>query len=140
MLTGHRGSPTGVLPLGAVSAACYPHVMPVVAHSRTIASHFVREMLGGAERRGENIAWFLDQVGISPAILEQPRARVRFGQVTRLLQLLWRHLDDELMGFTRRPLPYGSFAMMCCAVLPCLTLQHSLQRANRFYHLIQGGR
>lgn len=113
--------------------------MPVT-HSRTIASHFVREMLVGAERRGENIAWFLGQVGISPAILEQPRARVRFGQVTRLLQLLWRHLDDELMGFSRRPLPYGSFAMMCCAVLPCLTLQHSLERANRFYHLIQGGR
>ena len=82
--------------------------------SRTIAGHFVRDMLVGAERRGENIAWFLDQVGISPAILEQPRARVRFGQVTRLLQLLWRHLNDELMGFTRRPLPYGSFAMMCC--------------------------
>jgi hypothetical protein len=53
--------------------------------SRTIAGHFVRDMLVGAERRGENIAWFLDQVGISPAILEQPRARVRFGQVTRLL-------------------------------------------------------
>jgi AraC-like DNA-binding protein len=140
MLMRYRGAPARVLRLGAVIAACYPHVMPVVTHRRTIASHFVREMLGGAERRGENIAWFLDQVGISPPILDQPRARVPFEQVMRLLQLLWQHLDDELMGFTRRPLPYGSFAMMCCAVLPCVTLRHALQRANRFYKLVQGGR
>jgi AraC-like DNA-binding protein len=117
----------------------FTYIMPVT-HSRTIASHFVCEILRGAERRGENIVWYLDQVGIPPAILQQTRARVPFEQVTRLMQLLWQRLDDELLGFTRRPLPYGSFAMMCCAVLPCLTLQHALRRANRYYHLIQRGR
>ena len=62
---------------------------------RTIASHYARAALGGARRAGYDYLGLLQQLGITPEQLTEPRARIAPEQFTRLLQMLWLALDDE---------------------------------------------
>ena len=102
---------------------------------RTIASHFVRAALRGAERQGQDCSPLLRQAGIQPALLEEPRARIAPEQFARLLQLLWESLDDEYLGFGRLRSKRGTFAMMCHAIIHCRTLDKALGRGALFYGL-----
>ncbi|WP_220813984.1 AraC family transcriptional regulator [Pseudomonas paralcaligenes] len=102
---------------------------------RTIASHFVRAALRGAERQGRDYAPLLREVGIRPALLSEPRARIAPEQFTRLLQGLWALLDDEYMGFGSIPSKRGTFAMMCHAIIHCHSLEKALVRGMLFYGL-----
>src|SRR3989338_7256388 len=102
---------------------------------RTIASHFVRAALRGAERQGHDCPALLRELALQPALLEEPRARIAPEQFTRLLQRLWETLDDEYMGFGRQPSKRGTFAMMCHAIVHCRTLDKALGRGALFYSL-----
>ncbi|BBP66558.1 transcriptional regulator [Pseudomonas sp. Cab53] len=102
---------------------------------RTIASHFARAALGGARRQGFDYLPLLQQLGISPQLLEESRARIAPEQFARLLQSLWQQLDDEYLGFGRAPSKPGTFAMMCHALIHCRTLGKALQRGLLFYGL-----
>lgn len=102
---------------------------------RTIASHFVRAALRGAERQGQDCSPLLRRAGIQPAVLEQARARIAPEQFARLLQLLWEALDDEYLGFGRIRSKRGTFAMMCHALIHCRSLDKALGRGALFYSL-----
>ncbi|WP_137805320.1 AraC family transcriptional regulator [Pseudomonas sp. G(2018)] len=102
---------------------------------RTIASHFARAALRGAQRRGYDYSQLLQQVGISPELLDEPRARIAPEQFTRLIQALWLALGDEYLGFGQAPSKPGSFAMMCHAVIHCRSLDKALNRGLLFYSL-----
>ena len=102
---------------------------------RTIASHFARAALGGARRSGFDYAPLLQQLGISPELLDEPRARIAPEQFTQLIQNLWLALDDEYLGFGNAPSKPGSFAMMCHALIHCRNLEKALQRGLLFYSL-----
>ena len=106
---------------------------------RTIASHFARAALGGARRLGHDCSNLLQQLGISPELLEEPRARIAPEQFTRLIQGLWLALDDEYLGFGPVPSKTGSFAMMCHALIHCRNLDRALHRGLLFYSLFPGG-
>ncbi|MGH8384117.1 MAG: AraC family transcriptional regulator [Pseudomonas sp.] len=102
---------------------------------RTIASHFARAALRGAQRHGYDYSDLLQQLGISPELLDEPRARIAPEQFTRLLQSLRLGLNDEYLGFGQgRSMP-GSFAMMCHAVIHCRNLEKALNRGLLFYSL-----
>ena len=105
---------------------------------RTIASHFARAALGGARRHGYNYSSLLQQLGISPELLDEPRARIAPEQFTQLIQALWLALDDEYLGFGQAPSKPGSFAMMCHAVIHCRSLDKALNRGLLFYSLFPG--
>jgi hypothetical protein len=64
---------------------------------RTIASHYARAALGGARRAGYDYGP-VAAGGHHPELLNEPRARIAPEQFTRLLQMLWRELDDEYLG------------------------------------------
>jgi AraC-like DNA-binding protein len=102
---------------------------------RTIASHFARAALGGARRQRFDYAPLLQQLGISPELLDEPRARIAPEQFARLLQALWVALADEYLGFGRAPSKPGTFAMMCHTLIHCRTLGKALQRGLLFYSL-----
>lgn len=102
---------------------------------RTIASHFVRAALRGAQRQGLDCSAILREVNIQPALLDEPRARLAPEQFARLIQLLWERLSDEYMGFGQRRSKPGTFAMMCYALIHCHTLEKALQRGTLFYSL-----
>ena len=73
----------------------------------TVEIHFVNAALHGMRRRGRDVAAVLAQAGISPQWLGEPRARVSFEQFSRLVQAIWVHLDDELIGFGAAPIRFG---------------------------------
>ncbi|CAM3031270.1 MULTISPECIES: AraC family transcriptional regulator [Pseudomonas] len=106
---------------------------------RTIASHYARAALGGARRAGYDCSTLLQQLGITPELLAEPRARIAPEQFTRLLQMLWRALDDEYLGFADAPSKRGTFAMMCHALIHCRTLEKALERGLLFYSLFPQG-
>ena len=102
---------------------------------RTIASHFVRAALRGAERHGLDYTPLLRQLNIQPALLDEPRARIAPEHFASLMQLLWESLDDEFMGFGRQRSKRGTFAMMCYAIIHCRSLEKALTRGGLFYSL-----
>ena len=101
----------------------------------TIASHFVRAALRGAEQQGHDCSAILRQLNIQPALLDEPRARIAPEQFAQLMQLLWECLDDEYMGFGRQRSKRGTFAMMCYAIIHCRSLEKALVRGGLFYSL-----
>lgn len=102
---------------------------------RTIASHFVRAALRGADRHGLACDLILRQAGIQSAVLVEPRARIAPEQFALLMQLLWEALDDEYLGFGRQPSKRGTFAMMGHAIIHCRSLEKALSRGAMFYSL-----
>ncbi|AIG02344.1 AraC family transcriptional regulator [Pseudomonas fluorescens] len=106
---------------------------------RTIASHYARAALGGAHRAGYDCSTLLQQLGITPELLAEPRARIAPEQFTGLLQMLWQALDDEYLGFADGPSKRGTFAMMCHALIHCRTLEKALERGLLFYSLFPQG-
>ena len=102
---------------------------------RTIASHFARAALSGARRQGLDCNDLLQELGIHPQWLDEPRARIAPQQFTDLIQRLWQRLDDEYLGFAQVPSKRGTFAMMCHALIHCRNLEKALQRGLLFYSL-----
>jgi AraC-like DNA-binding protein len=97
---------------------------------------FVAAALQSVRARNLNADELLQRVGLSPALLQVPQARVsaqNYGQLWRLVALT---LDDEFFGQDSRRMKAGSFAMLCHSVLGCRTLGHALDRCLRFYGLI----
>ncbi|WP_150279000.1 AraC family transcriptional regulator [Halopseudomonas salina] len=104
-------------------------------NNRSVAIHFVRAALYGAERHGHDSRTLMSAAGINPDLLEQPRMRVDADQYAHLIKLLWETLEDELMGFGPVRSRPGTFAMMCHALIYCGTLERALQRGMLFYSL-----
>ncbi|HDZ55337.1 MAG TPA: AraC family transcriptional regulator [Pseudomonas xinjiangensis] len=102
---------------------------------RTIASHFVRAALRGAQRRGLECQPLLRQAGIPDAVLREPRARIAPAQFASLIQCLWEALDDEYLGFGRHHSKRGTFAMMGYTMIHCRSLDKALRRGTLFYSL-----
>jgi AraC-like DNA-binding protein len=103
--------------------------------NRSVAIHFVRAAMAGAERHGHDSRALMGAAGINPDLLDQPRMRVDADQYARLIKLLWDTLEDELMGFGPVRSRPGTFAMMCHALIHCSTLERALQRGMLFYSL-----
>lgn len=106
---------------------------------RTIASHFVRAALRGAQTCGMDSAELLTEAGLPPRLLAEPSARVTTTQYARLIRLLWQRLDDEYLGLAAHASLPGTFAMMASGIIHCGTLEKALQRGMRFYRLFPGG-
>ncbi len=61
----------------------------------TSSSHYFRETLRGAERRGFNPDDFLKRVGLDAANVYDPAWRGSSEKLAELVQLVWLILDDE---------------------------------------------
>jgi AraC-like DNA-binding protein len=106
------------------------------AEPGTIAICFVAAALQSVRARNLDADELLNQVGLSPSLLQVPQARVsakHYGQLWRLVAL---KLDDEFFGQDSRRMKAGSFAMLCHSVLTCRTLGQALERSLRFYRLL----
>ncbi|KAF1032400.1 MAG: putative HTH-type transcriptional regulator [Pseudomonas sp.] len=102
----------------------------------TISIQLVREALLQSCAPGVATAEVLNKVGIDPAWLEQPSARVPAGAYARLWRLLARRLDDEFFGMDPRKLKSGSLAFLCHAAMAQPTLGAALQTALGFLSLM----
>jgi AraC-like DNA-binding protein len=102
----------------------------------TICVSFVEEALREAVLYGHDAAALLAQAGLPGGLLQSPLARVSADQYARLWHVLAAALDDEFFGMDTHPMRYGSFALMCHAVLDCSNLGHALERITRFLSLV----
>ena len=100
-----------------------------------IPEPFVRAPLSGARKHGLTREALLQRAGITESDFA---ADGSLGQqeYARLMFSIWQASDDEVMGLSPEPVLFGTFAMMCRAVIHCTTLEHALRRASAFYRLI----
>ena len=114
-----------------------PNITPVGrAEPGTVAICFVVAALATVRARKMDAEGLLARVGLSPALLQVPQARIsykRYGELWRLVALT---LDDEFFGQDSRRMKAGSFAMLVHAVIGCKNLAQALDRSLRFYGLI----
>jgi AraC-like DNA-binding protein len=119
------------LAVGAVN------VLPVGrAEPGTVAICFVAAALESVRARQMDTERLLDQVGLSPSLLQVPQARVSAKHYGELWRLVAVTLDDEFFGQDSRRMKSGSFAMLVHAVLGCKNLGAALERSLRFYGII----
>jgi AraC-like DNA-binding protein len=102
----------------------------------TISIHLVREALLQSCAPGAASVEVLNKVGIDPALLDQPAARVSATTYARLWRLLARRLDDEFFGMDPRKLKSGSLAFLCRAAMAQTSLDASLETGMGFLSLM----
>ena len=102
----------------------------------TISIHLVREALLQSCAPGAAAVEVLNKVGIDPALLGRPDARVSATTYARLWRLLARRMDDEFFGMDPRKLKSGSLAFLCRACMAQPTLGASLETGLGFLSLM----
>lgn len=105
--------------------------------NHSIAAHYLKVVLAGAKRCGFNEKQLLDKAGISSSLANQPKARIAPDKVSQLIQVLWREMDDEFLGFTGDRCKYGTFAILAKQVIGCRSLGEVLRQSAHFYHVIR---
>lgn len=102
----------------------------------SISMRLVETYLIGFASKGGNVQQILSAVGISPALREQPKARVPADQFRRLLLAVIQELHDESFGYLSHKIKPGTFAMMSHAVIHCIELKSAWKRLIQFYQLL----
>ncbi|MDK2779333.1 MAG: AraC family transcriptional regulator [Pseudomonadota bacterium] len=96
---------------------------------------FIDAPLRGVARAGLDPQQIWQQAGLPQAVLDSPTASLGSSDYARLMGALWQQSDDEFMGLAPVRSHYGTFAMMCKAIISCSSLEHALHRARHFYAL-----
>ena len=102
---------------------------------QSISVHFVRSVLKYAVARGLDPIDLLRANRISPRLLEEDDARISIERFAELQVSTMLAMGDEALGYGPRPLPIGTWSMMCYAVIHCDTLGKALARYCRFFGL-----
>jgi AraC-like DNA-binding protein len=97
---------------------------------------FVRAIVRGFERHGADPGPALRAAQITPAQLENPRARITARQMEIVSGSAMQQLDDEALGWFSRKLPWGSYGMLCRASITSPTLGVALKRWCRHHRLL----
>ncbi len=102
---------------------------------QSISVHFARAVLRHTVRLGVDPLPLLRRNRITPRLLHEPSARIAIERFADLQVATMQALGDEALGYGERPMPLGSWDMMCHAVIGCATLGQALARLCRFYAL-----
>jgi AraC-like DNA-binding protein len=102
----------------------------------TIDSYYFRVCTKGAGRRGVDIETLLRSVGLDPARLADPGWRGSVEAMARLVREIWQLLDDEFMGYTRRPVRFGAFELMGQLALDSESVLEALEKGIHFYNVV----
>ncbi|MGN8275716.1 AraC family transcriptional regulator [Pseudomonas sp. SMV71] len=107
-----------------------------MAKKDTISVQLVREALLQSCTAGAATDEVLSKVGIDPALLADPQARVPAHAYARLWRLLARRNDDEFFGMDPRKLKSGSLAFFCQCAMAQPTLAAGLKAGLGFLSLM----
>lgn len=107
-------------------------------HRPDISVHFPRVIIRRARDCGLADNVLLEAVRLSPELVADNRTRISPVQLGALIRLVWRELDDELMGFAAVPHRFGVFALMARQMVDSATLGDALRYSMRFYNLTSG--
>ncbi len=76
--------------------------------------------------------------GIDANALRQPDFKLDATRYSRLWLAIAEEIQCEFFRFGQRPMPPGSFAMLCHAALSSDNLEHAIRRSLRFFTLLIG--
>ncbi|KQB53195.1 AraC family transcriptional regulator [Pseudomonas endophytica] len=102
----------------------------------TISIQLVREALLQSCASVSGMHEVLQKVGINPALLDEPNARVPAIAYARMWRLLARRLDDEFFGMDPRKLRAGSLEFMCRSAMAQPTLAQGVESVLGFLSLM----
>ena len=105
----------------------------------SIGNYFLRAVLKNAERQGLNLLRLLQRARIAPRLLLEPSARVTAEQFASLQAFTMREMNDEMLGYSARPLKTGSGSALCHWMIQSQTLGQALKRYGLFYGLLERG-
>lgn len=97
---------------------------------------FVRAIVRAYEARQRDPSAALKAAQIPPHTLAQADARITAAQMEAVSAHAMQELDDESLGWSRRPLPWGSYGMLIRASMSAPTLGVALKRWCRHHGLI----
>lgn len=107
--------------------------------SSTVAAALVAQMVAGARERGQDVDRILQQCGIAPEILAQPRSRITFQQLSNLSRALVELTGDELYGLMARPQPRNTYRLLCHCAIHAATVGEALELITDFYNVLDSG-
>ncbi len=96
---------------------------------------FARVIISRALNLGLERGLLLEAVRLSPELLADDRTRITPRQLGALIRMVWRALDDELLGFGPYPHRFGMFALMARQMVDSANLGDALRYSTRFYNL-----
>lgn len=92
-----------------------------MASSRSMIPHeFIDAPLRGIESLGFNRRDIWLRAGLDPQALQQPQLNISNDDYARLLFTIWHACDDEFMGLAPVRSHFGTFSMMCKAIIQLL--------------------
>lgn len=97
---------------------------------------FIRTMTLAYERRGLDPRPALAASQIAPALLQDPTGRVTAAQLESFTEQAMRELEDEALGWFSRPLPWGTYGLLCRSTLSSANLRVALLRWCRHQGLL----
>lgn len=96
--------------------------------SDTVAVYFLNAMLHTHRAQPELRDAHLRTVGIDPALLQQPQARVPAKAFAQLWLVMIAALDDEFFQLDSHGMPLGSFALICRGLIHEPNLEKALRQ------------
>jgi AraC-like DNA-binding protein len=105
----------------------------------SVSMHFVQAVLRHARDYGVDPQTLLRKHRIPPRLLKEPQARISVQQFADFQTGAMQAMGDEALGYSTRPMPLGTWDMMCHAVITSSTLGQALHRYCRFFELMDRG-
>lgn len=102
----------------------------------TIGIDLVHEALSALVAQNIETATLLAKAGISPALLQTPRARVTAISYGRLWYAIAQRIDDEFFGLDSHAMKVGSFSLLCRSVLQSDSLGQALENGLAFLRCV----
>lgn len=111
-----------------------PHPPPV-PHA-PVSGAFVRMFVTSSRQPDELISAVLRRAGVDQKSLDDPGLRLTVEQFARFLVGLSRRSRDEFWGLASKPVPLGTFKVLCRMLVTCTTLGEALNLGSHFYRLV----
>ncbi len=112
--------------------------MPMIQRSH-LHPAFISAFLEGPASLGHDPKNILEQCDVDTRALTDEEYAINLTAFNRLIDYVWKLLDDEGGGFYTRPMKPGSFAMGCHASITTPNLRKALLRQARYTSLLQIG-
>lgn len=96
----------------------------------------VLSFLEGCKKQGISAETIFHDIGLDPALLQQPDARAPAEKAGQLIEAITLALKDETLGFFQRPSRFGSIETALYASIHSKTLGEAFMRFGRFWMLM----
>ncbi|MDO6562959.1 AraC family transcriptional regulator [Amphritea sp. 1_MG-2023] len=102
----------------------------------SVSIHFANAMLKGARLKGLNEQQLMLEAGLNRELLSNQEVRITPMQLSRLVQSIQHHGDDDYLCLGSQPSRNGVFGLMAKLVIHSSNLREVYKHAVHFYNLV----